>query len=71
MRSFLTFDGKAVRWDARACARIMDMNTNLSAMPEPKAIDVETGEPVRHAQVGEMFDALPGGRYERKRTARH
>ncbi|TIT20847.1 MAG: DNA-binding protein, partial [Mesorhizobium sp.] len=29
------------------------------------------GEPVRHPQIGEMFDKRPDGRYEPKRQSRH
>ncbi len=43
----------------------------VAYVSEQNLLPDETGEPVRHAQVGEMFDALPDGRYERKRTARH
>jgi heat shock protein HspQ len=31
----------------------------------------ETGEPVRHPQLGEMFDRMPDGHYEPKVLARH
>lgn len=43
----------------------------VAYVSEQNLLPDETGESVRHAQVGEMFDALPDGRYERKRTARH
>lgn len=43
----------------------------VAYVSEQNLLPDETGEPVRHAQLGEMFDALPDGRYERKRTARH
>lgn len=43
----------------------------VAYVSEQNLLPDDTGEPVRHAQLGEMFDALPGGGYERKRTARH
>jgi heat shock protein HspQ len=43
----------------------------VAYVSEQNLLPDESGEPVRHAQLGEMFDSLPGGRYERKRTARH
>lgn len=43
----------------------------VAYVSEQNLLPDESGEPVRHAQLGDMFDALPDGRYARKRTARH
>jgi len=43
----------------------------VSYVSEQNLLPDESGEPVRHAQLGEMFNHLPDGRYERKHAARH
>jgi heat shock protein HspQ len=43
----------------------------VAYVSEQNLLPDESGEPVRHAQIGEMFDHRPDGSYERKRSARH
>ena len=43
----------------------------VAYVSEQNLLPDNSGEPVRHAQIGEMFDHLPDGRYERKHAARH
>jgi heat shock protein HspQ len=43
----------------------------VAYVSEQNLLPDESGEPVRHAQIGEMFNHLPDGRYERKHAPRH
>jgi len=43
----------------------------VAYVSEQNLLPDESGEPVRHAQLGEMFNHLSDGRYERKHAARH
>lgn len=43
----------------------------IAYVSEQNLLPDDTGEPVRHAQVGEMFGALADGRYQPKHAARH
>jgi len=49
------FDGKVGVPNVRACARTIDMNTNFSAVPEPMAIDPETGDFERIGELAKQF----------------
>ncbi|MDP3898269.1 MAG: heat shock protein HspQ [Mesorhizobium sp.] len=43
----------------------------IAYVSEQNLLPDESGEPVRHAQVGDYFEQTPDGRYERKHAARH
>lgn len=43
----------------------------IAYVSEQNLLPDETGEPVRHAQVGEFFRQTADGRYERRHAARH
>lgn len=43
----------------------------IAYVSEQNLLADDTGEPVRHAQVGEMFGPLSDGRYAPKRSAHH
>jgi len=38
---------------------------------EQNLLEDQSGEPVRHPQIKEMFDKKPDGRYAPKRQSRH
>ena len=43
----------------------------IAYVSEQNLLEDQSGEPVRHPQIGEMFDKRPDGRYEPKRQSRH
>jgi heat shock protein HspQ len=43
----------------------------VAYVSEQNLLPDETGEPIRHAQLGDMFDTLPDGGLTRKRSASH
>ena len=43
----------------------------IAYVSEQNLLEDRSGEPVRHPQIGEMFDTRPDGRYEPKRQSRH
>ena len=43
----------------------------IAYVSEQNLLTDESGEPVRHPQLGEMFDRTPDGRYSPKVLARH
>lgn len=43
----------------------------VAYVSEQNLLDDESGEPVRHPQIKEMFDKLPDGQYRPKSTLRH
>lgn len=43
----------------------------IAYVSEQNLLPDETGEPVRHAQVSQMFGDLTDGRYQPKHAARH
>ena len=43
----------------------------IAYVSEQNLLEDESGEPVRHPQLREMFDRTPDGRYAPKRQARH
>ncbi|RWA76917.1 heat shock protein HspQ [Mesorhizobium sp. M1C.F.Ca.ET.193.01.1.1] len=43
----------------------------IAYVSEQNLLEDRSGEPVRHPQIGEMFDKLPDGRYEPKRHSKH
>ncbi len=43
----------------------------IAYVSEQNLQEDHTGEPVRHPQIGEMFNALPDGHYEPKSRHRH
>ncbi|AZO62965.1 MAG: heat shock protein HspQ [Mesorhizobium sp.] len=43
----------------------------IAYVSEQNLLEDRSGEPVRHPQIGEMFDKLPDGRYEPKGHSKH
>ena len=43
----------------------------IAYVSEQNLLEDQTGEPVRHPQLREMFDKMPDGRYAPKDRARH
>ena len=43
----------------------------IAYVSEQNLLEDQSGEPVRHPQIGEMFDKKSDGRYEPKRQSRH
>jgi len=43
----------------------------IAYVSEQNLLEDQSGEPVRHPQIKEMFDKKPDGRYEPKRQLRH
>lgn len=43
----------------------------VAYVSEQNLLDDESGEPVRHPQIQEMFDKTPDGQYRPKSTLRH
>lgn len=43
----------------------------IAYVSEQNLLEDETGEPMRHPQLGEMFDQTPDGHYSPKVMARH
>jgi len=43
----------------------------IAYVSEQNLLEDETGEPVRHPQIRELFDKQPDGRYAPKRQSRH
>ena len=43
----------------------------IAYVSEQNLLEDDTGEPVRHPQIREMFNKTPDGRYEPKRHSRH
>ncbi|MER8899280.1 heat shock protein HspQ [Mesorhizobium sp. M0676] len=43
----------------------------IAYVSEQNLLEDQSGEPVRHPQIGEMFYKRPDGRYEPKRQSRH
>ena len=43
----------------------------IAYVSEQNLLEDQSGEPVRHPQIKEMFDKRPDGRYEPKRQSRH
>ncbi|MEO5757896.1 MAG: heat shock protein HspQ [Mesorhizobium sp.] len=43
----------------------------IAYVSEQNLLEDQSGEPVRHPQIKEMFDKRPDGRYEPKRQLRH
>jgi len=43
----------------------------IAYVSEQNLLEDQSGEPVRHPQIGEMFDKKPDGHYEPKRQSRH
>ncbi|HEV7255692.1 MAG TPA: heat shock protein HspQ [Mesorhizobium sp.] len=43
----------------------------IAYVSEQNLLEDSSGEPVRHPQLGEMFDRLPDGQYRPKDHARH
>jgi heat shock protein HspQ len=43
----------------------------IAYVSEQNLLEDETGEPVRHPQIGEMFDKRSDGHYALKRPSRH
>ena len=43
----------------------------IAYVSEQNLLEDDTGEPVRHPQIMEMFDKRPDGGYEPKRRSRH
>ncbi|TIT02062.1 MAG: heat shock protein HspQ [Mesorhizobium sp.] len=43
----------------------------IAYVSEQNLLEDQSGEPVRHPQIGEMFDKRPDGRYEPRRQSRH
>ncbi|WP_292667580.1 heat shock protein HspQ, partial [Mesorhizobium sp.] len=41
----------------------------IAYVSEQNLLEDRSGEPVRHPQIGEMFEKLPDGRYEPKRQS--
>ena len=46
-------------------------NEYIAYVSEQNLLPDETGEPIRHPQVGEMFGALAGDRYTPRRERQH
>ena len=46
-------------------------NEYIAYVSEQNLLPDETGEPIRHPQVSEMFGALAGDRYMPKRERQH
>ncbi|RUV38812.1 heat shock protein HspQ [Mesorhizobium sp. M7A.F.Ca.MR.148.00.0.0] len=43
----------------------------IAYVSEQNLLEDQSGEPVRHPQIKEMFDKQPDGRYQPKRQSRH
>ena len=43
----------------------------IAYVSEQNLLPDESGEPIRHPQIGEMFDTRPDGRYQPKSRAQH
>ncbi|WP_287327931.1 heat shock protein HspQ [Mesorhizobium sp.] len=43
----------------------------IAYVSEQNLLEDRSGEPVRHPEIGEMFDKRPDGRYEPRRQSRH
>ena len=43
----------------------------IAYVSEQNLLEDQTGEPVRHPQVGDFFDKRPDGSYQRKASQRH
>ena len=43
----------------------------IAYVSEQNLLEDQSGEPVRHPQIKEMFDKKPDGRYQPKRQSRH
>jgi heat shock protein HspQ len=43
----------------------------IAYVSEQNLLEDQSGEPVRHPEIGEMFDKRPDGRYEPRRQSRH
>lgn len=43
----------------------------VAYVSEQNLLDDDTGEPVRHPQIREMFEKTPDGRYAPRRQSRH
>ncbi len=43
----------------------------IAYVSEQNLLEDQSGEPVRHPQIGEMFDKMADGHYEPKRQSRH
>ena len=48
-----------------------DETEYIAYVSEQNLLEDQSGEPVRHPQIKEMFDKKPDGRYEPKRQSRH
>ncbi|RUZ33795.1 hemimethylated DNA-binding YccV-like domain-containing protein, partial [Mesorhizobium sp. M7A.F.Ca.US.003.02.1.1] len=43
----------------------------IAYVSEQNLLEDQSGEPVRHPQIKEMFDKKPDGGYQQKRQSRH
>ena len=43
----------------------------IAYVSEQNLLEDASGDPVRHAQIGDVFDKLPDGRYALRAAARH